>query len=234
MCTVTAHKTKSGWRVTMNRDEARARADGTPPFSWRTQDLIAPQDPTAGGTWIGVRSDGVWACLLNGYLADGTARHLTAPQTRGRLITGALAAASPDRWLRAAPLDTTHAFRLWVGNDTGLTTYFWDQRRLTVTPAPPADWHFATSSSVTQDRIKAVRQAVFDAFVARGGPLAANGVPTVHLDPAGLPPTEAIRMARPLSHTKSITQIITGKDQISMAHWAEGGFDDAPGTLVRF
>ena len=61
-------------RILHSRDELRSRSPEHPP-EWRTLDngLRAwwPTDADAGGTWVGVREDGVYLGLLNLNLEDG-------------------------------------------------------------------------------------------------------------------------------------------------------------------
>ncbi|NRA31434.1 MAG: NRDE family protein [Parvularculaceae bacterium] len=207
----------------MNRDERRTRSEGLPPEHWQDTDILAPRDPDAGGTWIGVRRDGTWACLLNGYLS-GVAQHdIKEPQTRGRLIPAVLASTKPQQELGAMDLSRTNAFRLWLGTNDGITDFFWDGKTLSQQqPVVCDNYTFVTSSSVQQDAVKELRADVFSSWVLAGAQHQKNGLPTLLTDAAGLGPSDAIAMGREHSHTKSCTQITTGNGESHMQHW---GFD---------
>jgi hypothetical protein len=73
VCTVSIVPTDSGFRVLHSRDELRSRSTEIEP-TWRTlpSGLRAcwPIDPDAGGTWVGVREDGLMLGILNLNLRD--------------------------------------------------------------------------------------------------------------------------------------------------------------------
>lgn len=68
MCTLTYIPTSDGVILTSNRDEHDSRADTKFPVEKEINKLqvIFPQDPKAGGTWIACGSDQSVAVLLNG------------------------------------------------------------------------------------------------------------------------------------------------------------------------
>lgn len=205
----------------MNRDELRTRSAGIPPFLWTNPAILGPQDSAAGGTWIGCRPDGTWAALLNGYLSEQEDAPIAAPQTRGRLIPALLASEDPMNLVSTMDLDKTHSFRLWLGTDEGITSFFWDRQTLQVVKLPDEEWSFVTSSSLDQDTITTERRDVFEKWKASGCPSANNGLPSIHIEDGGLPEDRSIMMARSYSHTKSITQMKAISDQIMMTHWEQ-------------
>ena len=233
MCTVTALRRADGWLVTMNRDERRDRPDGEPPFHWGRPDMLAPRDPEAGGTWIGVRPDGVWACLLNAYLTEAEELPIPEPQSRGRIIPSLLASDDPAALLRAIEFERTHGFRLWLGGPEGVLEFLWDQRRLQETPIQDDQWAFVTSSLYEREVVLKARGEAYEKWRGEGAPFADNGLPALHLERYGLEPTHAMLMARPMSKTRSITQIEIAGDTIAMRHWPEGGFEAASAASVQ-
>lgn len=68
MCTVSIVPTEGGYRMMHSRDELRSRSAETLP-EWRElpagQRACWPTDPDAGGTWVGVREDGLVLGILN-------------------------------------------------------------------------------------------------------------------------------------------------------------------------
>jgi len=87
MCTASWHRTPDQTVVYFNRDEQRSRSEGRPPTLERTPEgirYLAPTDPDAGGTWIGVNEFGLFACILNAY--DIRSSTTSPTQTRGELV----------------------------------------------------------------------------------------------------------------------------------------------------
>ena len=233
MCTVTAHKTNTGWLVTMNRDELRTRPSAYPPKIWENADLLAPVDAEAGGTWIGVRRDGIWACLLNGYMAHTPASPST-PQTRGRLIPAILSNPSPQSALENIDLSQTNSFRLWVGHNDGITEYFWNLETLERKDFSGESWYFASSSSLKQSEVIAHRRQLFENWQQAGAPTAGNSIPLFHIEVTDGNKEWAVNMSRDYSHTKSITQISADGTNISMRHWDAPRFDEDAASQTSF
>jgi hypothetical protein len=80
MCTVTYIPAKSGVYLTSNRDEHATRSQAIRPVRhhWPTHEVVYPQDPDGGGTWIALKSTGDAAVLLNGAFQN----HVKAPAYR--------------------------------------------------------------------------------------------------------------------------------------------------------
>ena len=105
--------------VAANRDEDPARG-GDPPGRW-PDGIVAPRDPKAGGTWIGVNAHGVVSAVTNraGPLAAGpkvksrgglpleALKEKTAMAARRRAERIPTFLFSPFNWLYA---DVHHAF----------------------------------------------------------------------------------------------------------------------------
>ena len=68
MCTVVfVPRADGGYLLGHNRDESRSRGRATPPtlHVLGRRRALAPGDPDAGGTWLGVDSEGRSVCILN-------------------------------------------------------------------------------------------------------------------------------------------------------------------------
>lgn len=87
MCTVSILPTETGFCVMHARDELRTRSAEAAP-AWRTlengQRANWPTDADAGGTWVGVREDGLFLGLLNLNLSDDELDPLMPKPTRSR------------------------------------------------------------------------------------------------------------------------------------------------------
>ena len=195
--------------------------------------MLAPRDVDAGGTWIGVRADGTWSCLLNGYLEDGTETALENPQTRGRLIPLILGQDDPISALVNEDLTNTRSFRLWIGDVRSILDCFWDGQKLYKDRLSASAWHFTTSSSLDQREVQRQRGAAFAHWVAEGSPHLPNGIPSLLSEPRGLPASHAMHMEREVSHTKSCTQIDVLPTSIRMQHWLAEAMTDEPSTIVQ-
>jgi hypothetical protein len=80
MCTVTYVPAKNGVYLTSNRDEQASRSRAIRPVRQhrQTYEVVYPQDPDGGGTWIALKSTGDAAVLLNGAFHQ----HIKAPAYR--------------------------------------------------------------------------------------------------------------------------------------------------------
>lgn len=228
MCTVTARYLNDCWQITMNRDEVRSRPEAELPFVWPGKFMIAPRDPVGGGTWIGARHDGTWACLLNGYNGSSKSKSAYVPKTRGRLVPLALASEEPLKKVLAEDLSSTESFRLWLAEDEMIKEIYWDGIDVVVTILPQTEWYFVTSSSLDQNRIKKARRQVFEEWL-RGGCLHDEAlIPLIHTRDPNLVPEESILMDRDYSATQSITQIRTRSDGVDLRYWKRASITKAP------
>jgi hypothetical protein len=83
MCTVSYIATVDGYILTSNRDEKKIRSIATPPRV--NNEIVYPQDPDKGGTWITLRADGISLCLLNGgFIAHVPTGNYV--QSRGQIV----------------------------------------------------------------------------------------------------------------------------------------------------
>lgn len=101
--------------IAANRDELASRPSLPPDRHWPDRaNVIAGQDLTAGGTWLGVNDDGVVAAVLN---RRGTLGPTEDKRSRGELVLEALDHASADDAadaLRAIDPDAYRPFNLIV------------------------------------------------------------------------------------------------------------------------
>ena len=119
--------------VASDRIEGRDRPS-KPPFRWEGEPAIwAGQDETAGGTWLGVNSAGVFAALTN---RQRQPNDRTRP-SRGDLVVDALRAKSPAAALKGVEARLAgspyNAFNLVCANPSEgwITTWQSHLRRLT-------------------------------------------------------------------------------------------------------
>lgn len=122
--------------VASNRDEHRQRL-ASPPGLWvgERRRVLSPRDRRAGGTWLGVNDQGMFAGLTN--LAGAPARAL--PTSRGTLPHLALDQASlADAVAAVVELTSAqehNAFQLVLADGTAARVLRHREGRTTVTPA---------------------------------------------------------------------------------------------------
>lgn len=89
MCTVSWFFTDEGYELFGNRDESRQRLAALPPRLWQgaSGSFLAPEDTTAGGSWVTINEHGVSLCLLNLYEAPAPPPPASGWTSRGLLVT---------------------------------------------------------------------------------------------------------------------------------------------------
>ena len=217
MCTVTVLHRQHAIIISMNRDEQRARLAEQPPSLWPNSTLTAPQDAAAGGTWMGVNAQGHWACILNSYVPYTPPQ---APPSRGSIIPMLLASDDPRTALMTLACEPYRPFRIMLGTPSGWELFHWNGQ--TLSPEAKSDGHdfMISSSSWNIEAVLNARHAAFAAWQAQGSRYDDAGIATIHRwQEAGFE-REGILMARPETHTTSLTQIVLGAQAVpSMHYW---------------
>jgi hypothetical protein len=217
MCTVTVVHAGATWRLVCNRDERRTRAGAHPPFITRagSLQLLAPQDPVGGGTWVAVNSAGLAFALLNG---DGGAP--AGRRSRGLVIHGVAASTTTadvaDAFARL-DLESFAPFRLLVADDRGIAEFVsdatdWDVR-LHSTAAP----RLFTSSSLGDALVEGPRRALFDQMFVAGADLVARQ-DAFHGHRWRDRPAVSVHMSRPDACTVSTTMVEVTRREVRMSY----------------
>jgi hypothetical protein len=231
MCTVTIHRSESGFTATMNRDEAFVRAPERKPEFRSSQggiDWCAPFDGEKGGTWMGVNSFGVAACLLNAYqpgeslLPDTTGRH----RTRGEIVPAVLEAGDAEvahRWVESA-LDPARypSFTLLLVTPVESTSFEWLGRgpmRATPLASP---WTIRSSSGWDSADVIRWREERFVQWIESGAPHV-DTLPNFHLLQEPGHEERSPLMRREWSGTRSITQarVQLAQGRAELLYWPE-------------
>lgn len=211
MCTLSVVRNADGYHVTMNRDERHDRAAELPPSYLPDSTIIAPIDPPSGGTWIALRDDGHWGCLLNGYMDDG---NNTPSQSRGLILPTLLRNTNPIAAAANIQASDYASFRLVIGSRHEHHLWVWDGTHYAQQAFHASDYNrdFLTSSSWEQDAVIAKRTTLWRSLPTTDAP-----VPAIHYDRT--PALEsAPLMHRSYSRTQSITSLTIGK-QHSIHYW---------------
>lgn len=216
MCTLTVWRDAARLIVTMNRDDAPARPEA-PPRLWTNEgaDFAAPVDLEAGGAWIGVNARGVVACLLNRY---DTAQK--GERSRGDVVLAAMAGLDAPRaaaCVEALDHRLYAPFTCLVVSQSECQRIDWNGEgctRATVMATTP--W-MITSSSWRIDEVRARREALFTAQMAKGP--AEPALSAFHCRRHPGEEAWAPMMRRENSQTKSITQVRIDAANIEMRYW---------------
>ena len=236
MCTLTLMRGAQRLLITMNRDEARFRGPEAPPRLYSVgggvPDWIGPVDTDSGGTWIGVNDRGVAACLLNRYAPGDMAaeRLLPGSHSRGDIIPDVLSQPNVEQSLAhmrerldpqkygsftlvIASMDAWHAFE-WAYGD-GIAEFSLE---------PPNA--LLTSSAMDTAEVLPWRRERYEAWLANGAPFQGH-LPAIHLDHPEGKADWATLMDRPISATRSITQVEITPAATTMRYWPreEGQLD---------
>lgn len=180
MCTLTAihpEPRRAGdtplFRVVVNRDEQRTRAEALPPRIARAgaHDAIYPIDPASRGTWIGVNTAGLVLAVLN---SNPISRPTNRPglRSRGEIVPALLACDSVTAALAAAseiPANEFPPFRLVAIEPDRLGVVGGDSQRAIVQTIRRFDTPFlATSSGLGDHIVEPPRRELFNAALLRG------------------------------------------------------------------
>ena len=231
MCTVTIHRTPEEILVTMNRDEVVVRAPELPPRLHEAQgDLvwIAPHDSEKGGTWMGVNSCGVTACLLNAYLPGESLLPDTSGRyrSRGEIIPTLLEVGNAGRvrtWLLEEFCPESYpSFTLLLTTETGTLGYEWFRQGRPELTSHDAEWFIQSSAGWDSDEVRVWREERFAAWRDNG--CASYGtLPQFHVlqDPENAEFSPL--MKRSWSATRSITQarVDFQEGRVDLRYWPD-------------
>ncbi|MFW6002816.1 MAG: NRDE family protein [Halanaeroarchaeum sp.] len=112
--------------VAANRDESPDRPSGPPRVVEGDPSVLMPLDERAGGTWMGVNEDGLFAIVANRW----TDEELAGERSRGLLVRDVLSAVSVDgaaTVVRAETAETEYdGFALLVASRNDAMVFTWD------------------------------------------------------------------------------------------------------------
>lgn len=233
MCTVTLHRGANTLLLTMNRDEKRTRAPEVGPRLHRCEPTgvswIAPLDGERSGTWAGMNSRGVAACLLNGYDPSDERRRAAGEMmlSRGNLIPELLAMRSLGEallWLQEKFAPTPYAsFRLLLADRQRVASVIWTGQGSPEFSAPLGEWQMFTSSSWNAAEVLPWRERHFGEWLRDGAPFAGD-LPAFHLSQPEAMAEWSPLMRRDITATRSITQLAIGPGNSAvLRYWQSPG-----------
>jgi hypothetical protein len=232
MCTVSIVRTPELLRVVCNRDESRQRPRAHPPFITMSagRQVLTPQDPKGGGTWIAANGAGLVFALLNIHDCEPVER-VIGP-SRGTIIPRVADCEVLDEvtWRVAEiPHDTFAPCRLLVTDGDRLVTVAIGHGRHDVETHAVERTLLFTSSSLGDALVDGPRRMLFDQMVADAKDLEARQG-AYHAHRWRDRPALSVHMSRPDACTVSTTIVEVTAREVRMTY-APAHCDDA-GTPV--
>ncbi len=167
MCTVLYIPGKDSVFFASLRDENPARAKAKPPFTETGTGyrFLAPTDPEAGGTWIGINSYKNVIILLNGGFEDHI-RPGKYRKSRGQIVTALLKTVYPVVEWSMMDMEGIEPYTLVVWSEHRLFQLTWDgtvKHRLLLDEQQAWIW---SSSTLYTPAVKQVRKSFFDKWMS--------------------------------------------------------------------
>ena len=240
MCTLTILRNLNSCIVTMNRDERIARHE-----SGRLQEenhhsttLIYPLDDKELGTWVAANSHGMVGCLLNRYQSS----HAEDKISRGKLIPLALQNNNIDEAAQSILaldlneynpfdlflIDTKRTLHLQWGGDSNNADFVNEAELVSdkeFIEIETSEFMFSSSSLKTEE-VLSYRKVQFDHWLQNfksektTNQLVSQSIlKSFHSKQDVRYKTHAVLMEREHSHTKSISQIEIGTDEVRVDYY---------------
>lgn len=198
----------------MNRDEADSRAEAGEHLEKHIDGHLKqwwPIDSVSGGTWFGLRGDGLVACLLNRYQG----RSATPIKSRGLIIPTLFQQdhAHPTRWIAEQCWDKYASFDLIVVSNLGISQCSWDDGRMHIQEHNEESSFFLSSSSSEYEKSLSVRHGAFEEFRTQHASYEATQIISDLHHQTGDDATLGFLMRRTGRKTKSISQALAASQQ---------------------
>jgi hypothetical protein len=167
MCTVAFLPNNGNFCFASLRDESPKRQLALSPTIYNTGNVsfLAPIDPQAGGTWVGINAFGNVIILLNGGFNNHT-RQKQYKKSRGLIVTELLASAMPVFNWELIDFSNIEAFTLIVFNDGNLFQLVWDgheKHKIWLSITEPHIW---SSATLYNAQAKKTRESHFKNWMA--------------------------------------------------------------------
>jgi hypothetical protein len=162
MCTLTYMPNAKGFVITQNRDESPERLPAV--FPVRTADLLFPEDPVGGGTWMACRADGSVATILNGAFWPHQ-RAAAYKHSRGLLPLQVLQSSQPDSYLTDTDFSGMEAFTLVLFHQGKIQELRWDEKDKHLATLTADEPHIWQSAPLYDAAMQSLRKLWFSQFL---------------------------------------------------------------------
>ena len=223
MCTITYLPLSTGsFILTQNRDESPLRSPAVFPVKEerRGRELLFPQDPQAGGSWMATDSQNRLLCLMNG----GLGYHQPKPpyrRSRGQIL---LDAATDSFYSFAANYDLTgiEPFSLLFFERNGKTFTIselrWSGALKYIRTLDASRSHIWSAPQLYSGQQQQEREKWFRHWLDTTSSLSSEAVLNFHLHDGKEQPGHSLLLRREQVKTVSITQVKAGEAGIEMKY----------------
>ncbi len=222
MCTLSWRRHDQALEILFNRDESLARPEAEPPSEEVISGtrVLAPRDPTGGGTWLWTNEYGLTLCLLNNYQAQNN-EPVNGQRSRGLLALDLAPLASMaqlEQHLHATDCSLYQPFYLIVFSPRQSPAgWCWDGRSLKATSTPNNP---VSTSSLYPRLVPRLRQFYYRTATINGlRTLTTEQHLRLHRSRKPWPPAFAIAMSRPDRGTVSLTRVRISDAEARMDYW---------------
>lgn len=230
MCTVSLiSATPGNYFLGGNRDEQKSRKKGLPP-SIKTANgvtYLAPEDTTAGGTWIAANEFGLSLAILNRYHDNFANQKLPVNPTSRGLIIPSLIHSTDLKQVEAQisyhlnPNQYRPFSLLAIGiKNIKALRWDWDGRNFFISKPqkPPKIW---VSSGMYQQEVEKSREKVFEKHLTNNPKMSVSEMKALHSSTHPKPGHLSISMELEHVQTVSCTIIEAAENDILM-HYHDG------------
>lgn len=218
MCLVSYHRTKNGYILSSNRDEAPQRsAKEIKSFEVNHQKIFFPAD-SMGGSWIFVTDRGDSICLLNGAFVAHQ-RKEKYRLSRGVMLRSFFDYPTVSDFLQGFDFWDIEPFTVVIVSNGKLYEFRWDGQIKSVRNLDIHKTHLWSSCTLYSPEIERKRKELFMAQLAQSSNHSPERMRDIHLADNGLDIENAFVMDRNgIVKTISFTQIDISKTQWSLSH----------------
>ena len=223
MCTLTYLPTSDEqYILTTNRDESPERGDaGFPSYlHLEGKNILFPQDPKAGGTWVATADNGISVCLLNG--ADEP--HEYNPpyrMSRGLVVLEAIECIKPNEFFKNYDFTDIEPFTMVVlfhDPELRILEFKWDGKDSFLQEKDPKKPHLWASSQLYSAESIQQRHEWFQNWLAENKEFSVEAIREFHGSAGSGDIKNDMIMDRGEVKTVSITSICSLNGIINMAY----------------
>jgi len=208
--------------LTTNRDESPDRAQASFPayIHLNEKQILFPQDPKAGGTWIATSDKGVTICLLNG--AD--APHAYEPPykiSRGKVVLEAIECISPLEFFKNYDFNGIEPFTMIVlhRNPTlELIKFKWNGQSHNLSRLSATEPHIWASAQLYTKKARQNRKEWFDQWLQENQEFTNKAIIDFHKNAGSGDLKNDMIMDRGVVKTVSITSVAALPNNLIMTH----------------
>ncbi|HET8860661.1 NRDE family protein [Marivirga sp.] len=233
MCTLTyLPLSEDQYILTTNRDESPDRAlSGFPSYHHvEGKNIVFPQDPKAGGTWIATSDNGISVCLLNGV---NKPHDFNPPYkiSRGLVVMEAIECIKPDEFFKNYDFTNIEPFTMVVlfhDPELKILQFKWDGQKTFLEEMDPKKPHIWASAQLYTKKSIQNRNEWFQIWLNENKNYSVEAIREFHQSAGSGDLNNDMVMDRGEVKTVSITSICSLKGVVTMAHHnlMEKGFQE--------